>query len=79
MNNSIFAKSLENSKNIGALNLQQQKKRNYLVPEPNYHTSKIFTENLLVIEIRKTQILMNKPVYLGLSILHLRKATMYEF
>ena len=79
MNNSIFAKSLENSKNIGTLNLQQQKKRNYLVPEPNYHTSKIFTENLLVIEIRKTQILMNKPVYLGLSILHLRKATMYEF
>ena len=72
MNNSIFAKSLENSKNIGTLNLQQQKKRNYLVPEPNYHTSKIFTENLLVIEIRKTQILMNKPVYLGLSILHLR-------
>ena len=35
------------------------------------HTTKFFTENLLAIEMRKTQILMNKPVYLGLSILDL--------
>ena len=32
-------------------------KRNYLVSEPNYHTRKIFTENLLAVEMRKTQIL----------------------
>ena len=37
------------------------------------------TENLLPIEMRKTQILMNKPVYLGLSILDLSKTVMYEF
>ena len=34
--------------------------------EPNYHTTKFFTENLLAIEMRKNQILMNKPVYLSL-------------
>ena len=39
---------------------------NYSVSEPNYHTTKFFTENLLAIEMRKTQILMNKPIYLGL-------------
>ena len=50
-----------------------------LVSEPNYHTTKFFTENYLAIEIRKTQIITNKPVYLGLSILDLRKTVMYEF
>ena len=47
--------------------------------EPNYHTTKFFTENLLAIEMKKTEILMNKPVYLGLSILELSKILMYEF
>ena len=47
--------------------------------EPNYHTTKSFTENPLAIEMKKTQIFMNKPVYLGLSILELSKILMYEF
>ena len=47
--------------------------------EPYYHTTKFFTENLLAIEIRKTQILINKPVYLGLSILDISKTVMHEF
>ena len=56
-----------------------ERRRKYLVSEPNYHTTKFFTENLLAIEMRKTQILLNKPVYLGLSILDLNKTVMYEF
>ena len=56
-----------------------ERRRNYLVSEPNFHTTKFFTENLLATEMRKTQILMNKPVYLGLSILDLSKTVMYEF
>ena len=39
--------------------------------EPDYHTTKLFTEILLAIEVKKTKITMNKPVYLGLSILGL--------
>ena len=35
----------------------------------NLHTAKLFTETLLATEMKKTQVLMNKPVYLGLSIL----------
>ena len=54
-------------------------KRNYLVLELNYHTEKFLTENLLAIWMGKTQILMNKPVYLGLSILDLIQTVMYEF
>ena len=56
-----------------------ERRRNYLVSEPNYHTTKFFAENLLVTEMKKTQIVMNKPVYLGLSILELSKILMYEF
>ena len=56
-----------------------EKRRNYLVSEPNCQTAKFFTENVLTTEIQKTQILMNKPVYLGLSILDLSKTAMYEF
>ena len=44
----------------------------------NYYTTKLFTENLLIVEMKK-QIYMNKPVYLGLSILELSKTVMYEF
>ena len=47
--------------------------------ESNNHSIKFFTESLLSIEIRKTQIFMNKLVYLGLSILELSKIVMYEF
>ena len=56
-----------------------ERRSNYLVSEPNYHTTKFFTEFKLAIEMKKTQILMNKPVYLGLSILELSKILMHEF
>ena len=56
-----------------------EKRRNYLVSEPNYHTLKFFTKNLLAIEMRKTEILMNKPIYLGLPTLEINEILMYEF
>ena len=66
--------------NIEILNFPHQKKRrNYSVSESNHHTTKFFTENLLPMEVKKTEILMNKPVHLGLSILELSKILMYEF
>ena len=49
------------------------KRRNQLVPEPYYHTTKSFSENLLAIEMKKTKVKMNKPVYFGLSILEISK------
>ena len=56
-----------------------ERKRNYLVSEPNYYTTKFFTENLLAIKMKKTEILMDKPVYLGLPILELSKILTYDF
>ena len=45
----------------------------------NYHITKFFTENVLAIEMRKTQILTNKSVCLSLLILDLSKTVMHEF
>ena len=53
-----------------------ERRRNFLVSEPNYYTTKSFTENILVIEMKKNQILMDN---LGLSTLDLSKTVMYEF
>ena len=55
------------------------KRRNQLVSELNYHTTKWFSESLLAIEMKKTKVKLNKPVYLGLSILEISKTLMYEF
>ena len=55
------------------------KRRNQFVSEPNYHATKWFSENLLAIEIKKIKVKMNKPVYLGLSILEISKTLMDEF
>ena len=77
MNNTDFGKTMENVRKHRNIKLvTTEKRRNYLVSEPNYHITKFFTENLLAIEMTKTQILMNNPVYLGLSILDLSKTVM---
>ena len=55
------------------------KRRNQLVSKPNYRTTKWFSENLLATEMKRTKVKMNKPVYLGLSILQTNKKLMYEF
>ena len=80
MNNSVFRKTMENVRKHRDIKLvTTDERRNKLVSEPNYHTSKYFSENLLAIEMRKTKILMNKPVYLGQAILDISKTLMYEF
>ena len=76
----VFGKTMENVRKHRNIKLvTTESRRNYLVSEPNYHTTKFFTENLLAIEMRKIKILMNKPVYLGLLVLDLSKTVMYEF
>ena len=80
MNNAVFGKTMKNVRRHGNIKfVTTERRRNYLASEPNFYTTKFFTENLLATEMRKTQMLMNKPVYLGLSISDLSKIVMYEF
>ena len=50
-----------------------------MVSEPNYHTIKLISEDLPITEMKKTKVKMNKPIYLGLSILEISKILMHEF
>ena len=73
MINAVFRKTMENVRKHRDIKL--------VTTEPNYRRTNFFSENLLEIEIRNTQILMSKPVYLGLSILELSKIVLvlYKF
>ena len=67
MNNNIFGKTMENvRKHRDTKLVTTDKRRNQLVSEPNYHTAKYFSENLLAIEMKKTKVKINKPLYLGM-------------
>ena len=73
-------KKIENVRNYRDIKIViSDKKRKRLVSEPNYHTTKHISKNLLIIEMKKTNIRMTMPMYLGLSILDISKTTMYEF
>ena len=80
MNNSISGKTMENVRKHRDIKLVTiDKRRNQLVSEPNYHTANWFSEDLLATEMKKTNVKMNKAVYLGLPILEINKTLMYEF
>ena len=80
MNNSVFGKTMENIRKHRDIKLvTTDKKRSKLVSEPNYHTMNCNSETLSIIEMNKTKVKMNKPIYLGLSILEISKLLMFEF
>ena len=80
MNNAVFGKTMENIRKHRNIKLvTTDKKRSKLVSEPNYHTINLISEDLSIIEMKKNKVKMNKPIYLGLSILEISKILMYEF
>ena len=80
MNNAVFGKTMENVRNYKDIKIvMTDKQRNELASEPNYHTSKCISKDSLTIEIKTTEVKMNKPVYLGPGVLDITKMLMYEF
>ena len=63
MNNSVFGKTMENIRKL----VRTDRKRNSI------------SEDLSIIEMKKTKVKINKPIYLGLSILETSEILMYEF
>ena len=79
MINSVFGKTMENLRKHRHIKLvTTDEKRSKLVSEPNDHTTKRFSENLLEIKMKKTKVKMNKPVYIGMSVLDISKTLMYK-
>ena len=80
MNKSVFGKTMENIRKHRDIKLlTTDKKRRKLVSEPKYHTISLISEDLSVIEMKKTKVKLNKPIYLGLLILKISKTLIYEF
>ena len=80
MNNSVFRKTMGNIRDHKDMKLVASDKK-YLkyVMKPNFKDGHLFSKHLLAMEMGKTEIKMNKPVYLGQAILELSKTLMYEF
>ena len=80
MNNSVFGKTLQNIRNRVDIRLiSTDKVAQNLSAKPNYDCCTIFDENLVAVHMKKIKVYFNKPVYLGMSILDLRKSLMYDF
>ena len=80
MNNSVFGKTMENIRNRVDIRLvNSEKKAKKLAAKPNFKHCNIFDENLVAIHMKKTKLVFNKPVYLGMCILDLSKTLMYDF
>ena len=80
MNNAVSGKTKENIRKHRDIKLvTTDKRRSKLVSEPNYYTINYISEDLSIIEMNKTKVKMNKPIYLGLSILEISKLLINEF
>ena len=80
LNNAVFGKTMENVRKHRDIKLViTDKKRSKIVSEPNYHMMNYISEDLSIIEMKRTKVKMNIPIYLGLPILEISKLLMYEF
>ena len=77
--NSIYGKTVQNDrKHRDIILVTAEYKRNKFASEPNYDSTKCISKHLLVMEMKKTEVKMNKP-YLGQAVLDLSKTLMFDF
>ena len=80
MNNSVFGKMIENVRKRREIKLiVTEERRKKLVSEPNYASCTTFSDHLMAIEMRRTNVLMDKPIMVGQAILDKSKELMYSF
>ena len=80
MNNSVFGKTMENIENRVDVRLNTDKEKAMkLAAKPNYDSRTIFDENLIAMHMKRTKLVYNKPIYLGMCILDFSKTLMYDF
>ena len=78
--NPIYGKTVQDYRKHRDIKLvTAEYKRNKLAPEPNYHSTKCISKHLLVMEMKKIEVKINKPIYLGQAVVDLSKTLMFEF
>jgi hypothetical protein len=76
----VFGKTMENVRNRVDVKLVTDKKSlNKLVKKANYKRISEFHENLVAVHMERATVKLNKPIYLGMSILDISKTLMYQF
>ncbi len=80
MNNAVFGKTMENVRNrIKVCLVTNENALHDLVKKSNFKGTNTFHENLVAVHMEKTTVKLDKPIYLGMSILDLSKTLMYRF
>jgi len=80
MNNSVFGKTMQNVEKYVDMKLVcDREKAIKRAAKTNYDRTTIFDDNLVAIHMKRTKIVYDKPIYLGMAILDLSKVLMYEF
>ncbi|KAL9958218.1 hypothetical protein ACROYT_G035203 [Oculina patagonica] len=82
MNNSVFGKTMENLRNrvdIKIVRSNETNKIRKLIASPLYSRHVMFSNDLVGIDMRKSKLILNKPVYTGMTILDNSKILMYDF
>lgn len=83
MSNAIYGKTMENVRNHVDIKLKTEWEGRYgaknLIVKPNFKKRVIFNENLVAIEMFRTNVVMTKPIIVGMSVLEISKLCMYEF
>jgi hypothetical protein len=80
MNNIVFGKSMENVRNYRNIKLAaNQRKLDKLVADPRFKELQVFTDDLVAVSLEHDTVTLNKPIYVGFSVLELSKLLMYQF
>ena len=82
MNNSVFGKIMENLRrrvNVKLVRSHEEDKLRRLIASPAFARANIFGDDLAAIQVHKSRLVLNRPVYVGMSILDLSKTLMYDF
>ena len=82
MNNSVFGKTMENLRkrvDVKLVRSHEEDKMRRLIADPSFARATVFDGDLAAIHMHKTSLLLNRPVYVGMSILDLSKYHMYDF